>query len=168
MAPNPPASDPPAAEVIRRLTGPEPAGAVRTLPTDFARVMGYWPGDDAGYPVNPRGGCSSPVRMPASFEELCRSHDFGYDVLRYAQRTGHPLGPWARLSLDRMLVDRMTRSCADAKCAVWAELARMGVGVNTWREGDGPPGVGGSPLEIARTTAHRVITDIAGRLTGRR
>ncbi|GAA1480963.1 hypothetical protein GCM10009624_14030 [Gordonia sinesedis] len=158
----------PAERVVRLMTGPDHALALAAVPADFATVMGYRPADVDGYPVNPTGGCSSPVALPDRFEILCRDHDFGYDLLRYADRTGRPIGGWARLSLDRMLVERMERSCDDLACLAAAEVVRVGLALNTWREQDGPPGVGVSASDIATSTVRRAAGDVADRLTGRR
>ncbi|WP_245555526.1 hypothetical protein [Gordonia soli] len=128
------------ARVIRLLTGRHPADSVAALPADFVAEFGYRPRIVDGYPTNPTGdGCSSPLPMPTHFEQLCRTHDFGYDVLRHAERAGHPLGGWARRDLDRMLADRMQRSCTNSTCVAAAESARLALAVNTWRQHDGPP-----------------------------
>lgn len=131
--------DPAAAAVVRHLLDGDGVGALAALPPGFAPTMGYRPVLDDGKASNPHGGCSSPVPMPSSFEPLCRTHDFGYDLLRYSARVGHPLGAWARLGLDTSLVTRMRETCHDPLCWSAAELARVGLGLNTWHEGEGPP-----------------------------
>ena len=151
--------DPAAAAVVRQLLDRNGAGAIAALPSDFASRMGYRPvleGDDAS---NPGGDCSSPVPMPARFEPLCRTHDFGYDMLRYAARVGNPLGPWARLGLDTALVTRMRETCHDPLCMGAAELARVGVGLNTWHEGDGPPQDRGNVLAATSSAVGHLVHD---------
>lgn len=154
------------AEVIRRLTGPYPDTALAALPDHFPRVFGYRPTVENGVPSNPHGDCSSPIRLPAQFEPFCRTHDFGYDVLRYAARAGRPLGPWARLSLDQMLAERMQRSCRTAPCLGAAELARAGLGLNTWRQHDGPPTTHESGARIVGSVVERLAESVIDSVGG--
>lgn len=130
----------PAGRAVWALTSERP-GQRRTVdvPADFGRVMGYRPVFEDHRPANPTGDCSSPIPLPTHFAPYCRTHDFGYDLLRYAARTGHPLGGWARLRVDRMLVDLMADSCHTPWCAAAAQLADAGLRFNTWRQFDGPP-----------------------------
>ncbi|NDK91351.1 hypothetical protein GYA93_17450 [Gordonia desulfuricans] len=153
----------PAARTVQVLTGPDPAATLDALPADFVAVMGYLPVTADGYPTDPGGDCSSPVPMPDRFEPLCRTHDFGYDLLRYAERTGHPLGGWARLAIDAMLVARMHAECDGLFCAMAAESARIGLGVNTWRQYDGPPAPAEDAGDITATMLVRVTTAVTGR-----
>lgn len=125
--------------VIDRLTGAHPESALRLLPADFPALMGYRPVISAGLPIHPGGGCSSPVPLPGRFEPLCRSHDFGYDVLRYAALRGAPVKAGARSRLDAALVRAMHRSCSNPLCHLTAEAGRAGLAVNTWRQRGGPP-----------------------------
>ncbi|MBE7193565.1 hypothetical protein [Gordonia polyisoprenivorans] len=151
-----------AEQTVRTLVGPHPESVQRVLPTDFAAVMGYRPVLESGYPANPDGGCSSPIPLPERFENACRTHDFGYDLLRYAQRTGRPLGPWARPALDHMLIERMHAACHDPVCSAAAELSRAGLALNTWRQYSGPPAPSESMTTIAASTAVRVIAEVGG------
>ncbi|WP_244332183.1 hypothetical protein [Gordonia polyisoprenivorans] len=151
-----------AEHTVHVLVGPDPESVLRVLPTDFEAVMGYRPLLENGYPANPDGGCSSPIPLPERFEPACRTHDFGYDLLRYAQRTGHPLGPWARPALDHMLIERMHAACHDPVCSAAAELSRVGLALNTWRQYSGPPAPSESMTTIAASTAVRVIAEIGG------
>jgi hypothetical protein len=129
----------PAGKVVDALTGTAPEQALEALPADFGAVLHYQPQLLNGRPSNPGGACSSPIPLPDRFEDLCRTHDFGYDMLRYAQRHGQPLGPWARTSLDRMLIDSMHESCSNPACHWAADLARVGLAFNTWRQHAGAP-----------------------------
>ncbi|WP_330506095.1 hypothetical protein [Gordonia prachuapensis] len=138
----------PAGRIVWDLTTDRHDRAAEHLPAGFAAEFGYRPEVDRGYPINPGGGCSSPVPLPDRFEILCRTHDFGYDVLRFADRSGMRLGGWARLRLDRMLVERMHASCTSPICHIAATAADLGLRLNTWRQFDGPPGSPESAAEI--------------------
>lgn len=155
------------AAVVTALVGAHPADAQRLLPAGFATTMGYRPVvehlRDGWFPTNPTGSCSSPITLPARFEPLCRTHDFGYDLLRYAEQIGHPLGGWARLALDTMLVDRMRSSCVDSGCVAAAYLAKAGLGINTWRQHDGPPARGETVLDITVGVGERGVESLVGR-----
>ncbi|MBD0024179.1 hypothetical protein GII33_14770 [Gordonia pseudamarae] len=136
----------PAAQAIRILSGNRPDLAAVHIPPGFAAVMGYRPVVSEGLTVNPNGSCSSPVDLPRQFEPFCRAHDFGYDLLRYADREHRPLGGWARLTLDHTLIRQMHASCTDPTCHAAAETARIGLGLNSWRQRFGPPISAESPL----------------------
>lgn len=122
--------------------GPTPGGeAVTSLtegkypsdsPPGFERAMGYTP-DASG---RPDGSCSVPAGLAyPGFADACRVHDFGYDLLRYADETGDPLGPWARLAIDRLFHEHMVDSCETLGCLVLAHVYSFVVGVNTLRQG---------------------------------
>lgn len=155
--PHLPTEDPAAAEVIRLMLAGDGARAIAAVPADFATRMGYQPVLEGADASNPDGGCSSPVPMPTAFEPLCRTHDLGYDMLRYADRIGHPLGAWARLGLDTALVTRMREACHNPLCTGGAELARVGLAVNTWNEGDGPPKDPANLLSIASSAISHLL-----------
>lgn len=88
-----------AAQAVRAVTSGRP-DAVRQLPADFPDVMGYRPTVAPTGPTRASGGCSSPFGGTRyHFTADCRQHDLGYDLLRYAEAKGRPLGPWDR-SLD--------------------------------------------------------------------
>ncbi|MET7767728.1 hypothetical protein [Nocardia sp. NPDC005366] len=131
-----------AAQAVTAITGGE-TGAV---PDDFASVLGYHPGTIDGLLVNPSGDCSSPVPLPAEFDIACKAHDLGYDLLRYADHHGEPLGPWARQAIDTALDRRMRRACADrtgaverASCFAMADIADVAVDLNSRRQHYGTP-----------------------------
>lgn len=144
-----------AGRVVAALTGPDPQQAMQVLPDDFEVLIGYHPQLIDGLPSNPDGACSSPIPLPGQFEDLCRTHDFGYDLLRYAQRHGQPLGPWARTSLDRMLIESMHHSCSNPACHWAADLARIGLAFNTWRQHAGTPVSNESMSSIVLTSVVR-------------
>lgn len=136
----PPARPATAAErAIADLVGDRPLDAMRDLPADFSRRLGYRPVVIDGRPLNPAGDCSSPVPLPDRFTDACRAHDLGYDLLRYSDSTGRPAGAWARTALDGRLIDDMHAVCDDPLCHAAAETARTGLAVNTWRQHSGPP-----------------------------
>ncbi|WP_245549943.1 hypothetical protein [Gordonia effusa] len=162
----PRAEDPAAAATVAALVGSDPASALTHLPPSFATTMGYRPiveqMADGRFPANPSGSCSSPVPLPARFEPLCRTHDLGYDLLRYADRSGHPLGGWARTALDSMLIDRMTVSCTDPTCTASASVAQAALGLNTWRQHDGAPASGETTFDIVVGLGQRGIESLLG------
>ncbi|AOW92324.1 hypothetical protein BFN03_05300 [Rhodococcus sp. WMMA185] len=144
-----------AATAVRALTSPEhrtpqsvtappiPPHGIRpsSIPADFDTVMGYAPIRIGGMLVNPNGECSSPVPLPAEFDTPCMAHDLGYDLLRYASRSGAELGPWARKSLDAQLDERMHAACETRvaeqeriQCFVMANIATTAVAGNSWRQ----------------------------------
>ncbi len=134
-----------AGRAVDLLTGPHPADALAALPADFATHASYRPVLVDGVPARADGGCSSPVPLPARFEPACRTHDLGYDLLRYAADAGRPLGPWARARLDAQLAERMRATCADDPagapgCAAAAETAAVAVSLNSARQLGGVPG----------------------------
>ncbi|MFE0751092.1 hypothetical protein [Gordonia sp. NPDC058843] len=156
-APPDDAHNPYAAAVVA-LAGPHPATALASLPPSFIE-QGYAPRIVDGFPVDPDGDCSSPVPLPEHFTPLCRTHDLGYDLLRAAQRAGAPLGAWARIALDRMLIERMYASCRTPACTTAAHGARIGLAWNTWRQYGGPPAGGESLSALVHTTFERALVD---------
>ncbi|MEV0458353.1 phospholipase A2 [Catellatospora methionotrophica] len=126
-----------------------PTGDLAAVPDDFAQVMGYTPGtarlaDGSLRVVNPDGSCSVPGEgRPFDFAVACKAHDFGYDLLRYAQRRGAPLDPAARAEIDLLLDHDLRVQCvADStpgSCDATVALFAAGVGFNSWRQVSGPP-----------------------------
>lgn len=106
------------------------------VPEDFQEELGYWPIAGIETLMNPNGGCSTPGGIgPEVFDDACRTHDLGYDTLRYAETSGSRLGPWARLDLDRRLLDDLIRSCDDPTCRTTAAIYYAGVTANSIRQG---------------------------------
>ncbi|MGN2636709.1 hypothetical protein ACTD5D_11050 [Nocardia takedensis] len=133
-----------AARAVTELTG-ELTGPV-TVPPDFETSAGYRPVTVDGTVLNPDGDCSSPVPLPAEFDTACKAHDLGYDLLRYADRAGQPLGPWARQAVDAAFDRRMRHACAArvgaagrAGCFAAAEIADTVVDLNSRRQDYGAP-----------------------------
>ncbi|WP_156371156.1 hypothetical protein [Nocardia arizonensis] len=133
-----------AARAVAQLTAATPETV--TLPEDFAELAGYRPAILDGTSVHPDGDCSSPVPLPHEFETACKAHDLGYDLLRYADRSGAPLGPWARQAIDTAFDRRMRRACAArsgsvdrAGCFAMADVADTAVDLNSRRQHYGVP-----------------------------
>ncbi|MCP2280796.1 hypothetical protein APR09_006405 [Nocardia amikacinitolerans] len=134
-----------AATAVAALIVNETASAA-ALPDDFATVLGYRPVPVHGLLTNPGGDCSSPVPLPTEFETACKAHDLGYDLLRYADRRGEPLGPWARQAVDAALDRRMREACdartepwGRARCYAMADIADTVVDLNSRRQHYGAP-----------------------------
>ncbi|WP_238220589.1 hypothetical protein [Tsukamurella pulmonis] len=131
------------AAAVRAITDPalDAAAQVRSVP----RTLGYAAAIGPGYAVNPHGECSSVVRLPADFDAPCMAHDLGYDLLRHADSSGHPLDGWARRRIDDAFAERLAAACAARPvgqrrhCTEVAGLTVMAVRANTWRQHDGPP-----------------------------
>lgn len=131
-----------AARAVTALTAEDRSPDV--APPDFAAVMGYRPTVVDGMLVNPQGSCSSPVPLPVEFDTACKSHDFGYDLLRYAHLGDGDLGPWARTEIDAQLDRRLHDACDArtrdrAQCFVMADTAAAAVEWNSRRQGYGAP-----------------------------
>jgi len=130
---------PQAALAIRAVTGNQPNAASR-LPADFSTVMGYLPTVAPTGPTRPDGGCSSPFGgTPYHFTADCRQHDLGYDLLRYANAKGQPLGPWARKAVDRRFAEQTGSRCGGFGCHLASGFYTAVVDFNSWRQGFGTP-----------------------------
>lgn len=138
-----------AVEVMANPTGGNPLTA---FPLDFNRVANRRPvlvtaPDGTTRAVDPNGGCSGPAGDTEwDFGTGCKAHDLGYDLLRYAEQKGRPLGQDARKALDTRLARDMHAQC-DAnprghatRCHATAQLYAAGLGFNSWRQRWGPPG----------------------------
>jgi hypothetical protein len=135
--------EPQTAQAILAVTTDEP-GAIAQIPADFPTVMGYRPSvvQIAGLllPTRSNGSCSSPFGgTPYHFSAACRQHDLGYDLLRYANRKGEPLGPWARRAIDARFADQTMGRCHHLGCRMVAGFYTGGVWFNSWRQGYGTP-----------------------------
>jgi fucose 4-O-acetylase-like acetyltransferase len=143
----------PAAAAVAALAGaPGDRDPLASVPADFAAVMGYTPVparmvDGTVRLAKPTGACSAPGGgAPFGFEQACRVHDYGYDLLRYAHATGQSLTGEARRRLDAMFGHDLRARCralgggpARAACGLTAWLFGAGVRFNSWRQGDGYP-----------------------------
>lgn len=136
----------PAALAVTASTTQAADVAAAAIPADFEPVMGYRPQVRHGLLVDPEGTCSSPVPLPEDFTPACAEHDLGYDLLRFADLTGHRLGAWARTAIDDRLALRLRAVCAGldpgprrALCSTAAHVATMTVRVNSVRQLEGVP-----------------------------
>ncbi|WP_086662906.1 phospholipase A2 [Lentzea kentuckyensis] len=148
------------------------------LPSDFARQMGRDPKtiaapDGTLRVVDASGGCSGPAGDTEwDFSAGCRAHDLGYDLLRYAEAKGHPLGPDARKALDDRLTADLHMQCrinprgSEASCHAVAETYAMGLKFNSWRQRWGPPGH--EPVVAWAFGSAIVVFLLLARLHGRR
>ena len=129
-----PDSDTPAGELVTGIVDGTPEA--RLVPTDFDSVLGYDPIVDDDALLRPDGGCSTPgFEGRADFQRACRTHDLGYDTLRYAEATGSRL-PWtARFDLDRRLYTDLLETCEDAACVAEASIYYGAVTANSVRQG---------------------------------
>jgi hypothetical protein len=143
---------PAASAVTALVTAPAGQDPLAAAPADFASVMGYTPvptrmADGAVRLAKPTGSCSVPGGgAPFGFEQACKVHDYGYDLLRYAHATGQQLTAEARRQLDATFGRWLHAHCqatrhglAGAGCNLAAEAFITGVAVNSWRQHHGNP-----------------------------
>ncbi len=109
---------------------------VADVPSDFVDELGYQPVSSEGTLINPNGGCSTPgATGPERFATACRTHDLGYDVLRYAEQEGVRLGAQARFELDRRLYADLLATCETPTCTATATAYFATVSANSIRQG---------------------------------
>ena len=139
--------------VGRLVAAPAGQSPLRAVPADFAAVMRYVPvpvrmADGVVRLAKPDGACSAPGGgRPFGFERACKVHDFGYDLLRYANGTGQVLTGEARRQLDGMFRRDLRAQCrtvgqgaAHLGCGAAAEAFGLAVSFNSWRQHYGNPG----------------------------
>lgn len=127
-----------AAELVNSIAGA--SGEIDTVPGDLAVELGYEPVAAGGRLIKPSGSCSTPVSLgPDVFEEVCRTHDLGYDLLRNAEEHGERLGSWARFALDRRLYMDLLSTCETVGCRTAATAYYTAVTTNSIRQGYGSP-----------------------------
>jgi peptidoglycan/LPS O-acetylase OafA/YrhL len=143
---------PAAAAVTALVSAPAGQDPLAAVPADFPSLMGYTPvaarmADGTRRLAKPTGACSVPGGgAPFGFDQACKVHDYGYDLLRYAHATGqHPTAE-ARRQLDEMFAHDLHARCqvfgrglAGAGCHLVAELFTAGVSFNSWRQHQGNP-----------------------------
>jgi fucose 4-O-acetylase-like acetyltransferase len=142
---------PAAAAVTALTTAPAGRDPLAAVPADFAPVMGYTPvparlADGTVRLAKPTGACSAPGgKAPFGFEQVCKVHDYGYDLLRYAHAGGQQLTREARRQLDAMFDRDLHARCqtrrglARVGCHLLAEGFTAAVAVNSWRQHYGNP-----------------------------
>jgi hypothetical protein len=143
---------PAAAAVTALVTAPAGQDPLAAMPADFASVMGYTPvpmrmADGTVRLTKPTGACSVPGGgAPFGFDQACKVHDYGYDLLRYAHATGQHLTAEARRQLDAMFARDLHARCqvngrglAGSGCHLVADLFTAGVSFNSWRQHHGYP-----------------------------
>jgi peptidoglycan/LPS O-acetylase OafA/YrhL len=143
---------PAAAAVTALVTAPAGQDGLAAVPADFPVVMGYTPvpmrmADGTRRLAKPAGACSVPGGgAPFGFDQACKVHDYGYDLLRYAHATGQRLTPEARRQLDAMFARDLDARCrvrghdlAGAGCRLVRGLFTAGVSFNSWRQHHGNP-----------------------------
>ncbi|MFZ2526274.1 MAG: hypothetical protein WAX14_01280 [Rhodococcus sp. (in: high G+C Gram-positive bacteria)] len=165
------AGHPAAAATVAAMGSGDTDAASAAFPSDFGAAMHYRPirepAAGGGERLSdPHGSCSSPVPLPALFEPACRTHDLGYDLLRFAGDSGAELRPDARRALDRNLTRDLRTACAaapdaDPGCAVVAEVASVAVRINSWRQQYRPPSPE-SPLPILLGLGAALVVGVAG------
>jgi hypothetical protein len=141
--------NPAAAHAVAVVTGATDGEPATAMPADFADVMGYQPVETTGpggrpVLVKPTGDCSSPFGATTfGFTLACKQHDLGYDLLRYAGRSGGELGPWARRAIDGQLAAAMAEQCTafdrGPACHAMVWISDKAVRANSWRQGQGVP-----------------------------
>jgi fucose 4-O-acetylase-like acetyltransferase len=133
----------------RTRPGPDPAAEATG---DFASVMGYTPvrvemADGTVRLAKPEGACSVPGGgEPFGFEQACKVHDYGYDLLRYAAAQGRRLDGEVRRRLDARFVRDLHAQCeatgrglAAVGCHAVTEGFATGLAFNSWRQRYGNP-----------------------------
>lgn len=121
-------------------------------PADFAKVMGYEPvrvETKWGTRMqDPFGDVSSPggIGPTKEFLPMAKTHDYGYDLLRYFGRTGQALGSGARKAADALFREDMFHYANDQKgfgdrwkFRTWAQLYATAVELNSKRQDYGVP-----------------------------
>ncbi|MFP2930478.1 hypothetical protein ACLESO_35830 [Pyxidicoccus sp. 3LG] len=128
------------------LTGARPP------PADFEKVMGYKP-----YAIqtkhgqrmqDPHGSASAPGKIgpDKEFDPAAKTHDYGYDLLRYYEKKGMTLGPEARKAADAQFRTDLFDYANDQKSLgsrikfrAWAQIYATAVELNSRVQGYGPP-----------------------------
>ena len=132
--------------MMEYLTGARPP------PADFEKVIGYKP-----YAIqtphgqrmqDPLGYASVPLKIgpDKEFDPAAKTHDYGYDMLRYYAKKGTPLAPEARKAADAQFRQDIFHYANDQKGLVdrwkyrgWAQIYATAVELNSRRQGYGPP-----------------------------
>ncbi len=128
------------------LTGARPP------PADFEKVMGYKPfaiqTKHGQRMQDPHGAASVPFKIgpDKEFDPAAKTHDYGYDLLRYYAKKGTPLSADARKAADAQFREDLFDYANDRKGIVdrfkfrsWAQIYATAVELNSKVQGNGPP-----------------------------
>ncbi|MBN1205051.1 MAG: hypothetical protein JXB05_09030 [Myxococcaceae bacterium] len=128
------------------LTGARPP------PADFEKVMGYKPFSiqtkHGTRMQDPHGSASAPGKIgpDKEFDPAAKTHDYGYDLLRYYNKKGTPLAPEARKAADALFREDLFHYANDQKglgdrwkFRTWAQIYASAVELNSRVQGYGPP-----------------------------
>lgn len=128
------------------LTGARPP------PADFEQVMGYKPfliqTKHGPRMQDPHGSASAPGKIgpDKEFDRAAKTHDYGYDLLRYHARKGTPLAPEARKAADAQFREDLFDFANDQKglgdrwkFRAWAQIYATAVELNSRHQNYGPP-----------------------------
>lgn len=128
------------------LTGARPP------PADFEKVMGYKPyliqTKHGPRMQDPFGDASAPGKIgpDKEFDPAAKTHDYGYDLLRYYARKGTPLAPEARKAADAQFRKDLFDYANDQKglgdrwkFRAWAQIYATAVELNSRVQNYGPP-----------------------------
>lgn len=128
------------------LTGARPP------PADFEQVMGYKPFSietkHGTRMQDPHGAASAPGKIgpDKEFDPAAKTHDYGYDLLRYYDRKGTPLKPEARKAADALFRQDLFHYANDQKglgdrwkFRTWAQIYATAVELNSRVQNYGPP-----------------------------
>jgi hypothetical protein len=128
------------------LTGARPP------PADFEQVMGYKPNviqtKHGQRMQDPFGAASAPGKIgpDKEFDPAAKTHDYGYDLLRYYAKKGTPLAPEARKAADALFREDLFNYANDQKgfgdrfkYKAWAQIYATAVELNSRVQGYGPP-----------------------------
>jgi hypothetical protein len=168
-----------AARAVQAMAAPRVDRDPRSVfPPDFTAVVAHHPvlviaPDGTQRAIQPDGECSGPAGDTEwDFGLACRAHDLGYDLLRYAEQKGQPLGPEARRMIDARLDSDMHAQCdanprgSGSECHAVAQLYAGGLKFNSWRQRWGPPGH--EPVLAWGFGSAVVVLLLLARLPGRR
>ncbi|HEX8825908.1 MAG TPA: hypothetical protein VF794_38715 [Archangium sp.] len=121
-------------------------------PADFEKVMGYKPVQvetkHGTRMQDPHGSASAPggIGPDQDFDPMAKTHDYGYDLLRYYGRKGQPLGPDARKAADAQFRQDLFHHANDKKglknrweSRFWAQAYSVAVELNSKRQNYGVP-----------------------------
>jgi hypothetical protein len=121
-------------------------------PADFAKVMGYEPRRvETAHGTrmqDPLGSASAPggIGPTKEFDPAAKTHDYGYDLLRYYGEKGQPLPAEARKAADSVFREDLFNYANDQKGFFdrwkyrgWAQIYATAVELNSVRQGHGVP-----------------------------